>query len=114
MTSWVPSPRSAGLLLPLGSGSDDSVFSGLGSFFGGLIASGTVQTVLSYVPVTSGVAMPMRLLQGNAATWEPLVSLALTLAFAAAAIGVSERLYRRSVLQSGGRVSVKQALRAED
>ena len=84
------------------------------AFFGGLIASGTVQTVLSYVPVTSGVAMPMRLLQGNAATWEPLVSLAITLAFAAAAIGVSERLYRRSVLQSGGRVSVKQALRAED
>ena len=84
------------------------------AFFGGMMASGSVQTVLSYVPVTSGVAMPMRMLQGNAATWEPIVSLVITLAFAAAAIVVGEKLYRRSVLQSGGRVSMRQALRAQD
>ncbi len=84
------------------------------AFFGGIVASGSVQTVLSYLPIASGVAMPMRLLQGNAAAWEPVASLLVTLAFAVAAILVGEKLYRRSVLQSGGRVSVTQALRAQD
>ncbi len=84
------------------------------AFFGGIVASGSVQTVLSYLPIASGVAMPMRLLQGNAAAWEPVASLLVTLAFAVVAILVGEKLYRRSVLQSGGRVSVTQALRAQD
>ena len=39
----------------------------------------TAMTVLSYVPFSSPTAMPLRLFHGDAAGWEPLVSLALLL-----------------------------------
>lgn len=84
------------------------------AFFGGIMAKGTLQTVLSFLPITSGVTMPLRLLQGNAATWEPVVSLLVSLAFAAAMILFGERVYRRSVMQTSGRISLRQALRTPE
>lgn len=84
------------------------------AFFGGFFASGTVQTVLSFVPITSGVTMPIRLLAGDVPLWQPLLALLINLAFAAFAILVGERAYRRSILAGGGRVSWKQALTAKD
>lgn len=86
----------------------------LAAFMGGTFAQGTVQTVLSFVPVISGVAMPMRLLATDVPLWQPIASLALTLAFAALAILVGEKIYRRSILAGGGRVSWRQALRTTD
>lgn len=75
-------------------------------------ADGTLERTLSFVPVTSIVSMPVRVLSGDAAWWEPLVALALLVAFAAAAVLVSAKAYRRALLQTGGRVSWRQALRA--
>lgn len=57
--------------------------------------------------------MPQRLLAGEAAWWEPILSLLLTLAFAAFAVVVGERLYRRSVMQTQRRLTVREAMRAE-
>ena len=56
----------------------------------------------------------MTLLAGDAAWWEPVVALLLMGAFSAVTVVVGERIYRRSLMQSGGRVSWKQALTARD
>ena len=46
----------------------------------GVMGDGVVRTIGSYVPVVSAISMPQRLLTGDAAWWEPFVSLAVTLA----------------------------------
>ncbi|MGW8567861.1 ABC transporter permease [Isoptericola sp. NPDC055881] len=73
-------------------------------------ASGSLLTVLSYVPVANVVAMPVRVLSGAAAWWEPVLSLLVLAAFAVVALLVSERAYRGALLQTGGRISWKRAL----
>ena len=85
----------------------------LGVLFGGLLLEGDARTVGSFVPPVSAVVMPLRLLEGDATWWEALVALALLLLAAALTVGFGSRLYRRSLLQSGGRLSLRQAWRAE-
>lgn len=80
--------------------------------FGGFIVEGTAQVVASYIPVVSTVAMPIRLLDGSALWWEPLVSLAVSLATTAVVVMLAERMYRRSLLQTGSKMSWRQALSA--
>ncbi|GAA1725235.1 hypothetical protein GCM10009809_21260 [Isoptericola hypogeus] len=82
----------------------------MGIYFLTFSASGTFETVLSYVPVANVVAMPVRVLSGDAAWWEPILSLLILAAFAAVAVLVSERAYRGALLQTGGRLSWKRAL----
>lgn len=67
---------------------------------------------LSYVPLFAPVLMPMRYALGSAPVWQVLVALALTLATGAALLRLSGRVYRNSVLRSGARVSLREALRA--
>ena len=86
----------------------------VGIFFSGLFLEGTWQTVGSFVPPLSAILMPVRLLQGDAAWWEALVALGLLAATAALTVSVGERLYRRSLLQTGGRLSMLQAWRTEE
>ncbi|WP_088286774.1 ABC transporter permease [Kineosporia sp. A_224] len=82
--------------------------------FGGLLLEGQWQVIGSFVPPLSAVVMPIRLLQGDASWPEALLALAILLAAAAATVRVGERLYRRSLLQGGGRVTVRQAWRVEE
>ena len=81
-------------------------------YFVSFTASGTFATVLSYVPITSVVTMPVRVLAGDAAWWEPVISLLILAAFACVAVLVCERAYRGALLQTGGRLSWRQAMRA--
>lgn len=83
------------------------------AMFVGLFGEGTVRVVGSYLPVVSAISMPQRLLAGEAAWWEPFVSLAVTLAFAAWTMVIGERLYKRSILNTGRRLGVREVLRAE-
>ncbi|PZR53401.1 ABC transporter permease [Xylanimonas oleitrophica] len=76
-------------------------------------ASGTFEKVLSFVPLTSVVSMPVRVLAGEAAWWEALVSLGILAAFTAVAVLVCERAYRGALMQTGGRVTWRKALTAE-
>ena len=85
----------------------------IGALMVGFVGEGTIRTIGSYVPIISTVAMPQRLLAGEAAWWEPIVSLLLTLAFAALAVVVGERLYRRSVMQTQRRLTIREAMRAD-
>lgn len=75
---------------------------------------GTAEVIGSYVPVMSTILMPIRLLAEEAAWWEPVVAMALTLAFCYASILFGSTLYRRALMQTQGRVSVRQALRISD
>ncbi|MFB7796806.1 ABC transporter permease [Isoptericola sp. NPDC056134] len=84
----------------------------MGVYFLTFSASGTFETVLSYVPVANVVSMPVRVLSGDAAWWEPIVSLLILAAFAVVALLVSERAYRGALLQTGGRVGWRSALTA--
>ena len=79
-------------------------------FFGGLFLQDTWQVIGSYVPVMSTVTMPIRLVAGTAAWWEPAVATLLTLLAAAVIIRVAERVYRRSIMQTGRKLTYREAL----
>jgi len=69
-----------------------------------------VMTVMSYVPFSAAVGMPVRLFLGEAAWWEPLVSLVVLAGSALAVTLVGARIYERSVLRTGARIKLKDAL----
>lgn len=81
----------------------------LAMFFGGISLDGRGQVIASYLPPVSAVVMPKRILAGGVEWWEPLLALGLLALFAVATVWVGERLYRRALLQTGGRVSLRQA-----
>lgn len=83
-------------------------------FFGGLSLDGRGQVIASFVPPVSAVVMPKRILAGGVEWWEPLLALGLLAAFAAVTVWIGERLYRRALLQTGGRVSLRQAWAAAE
>lgn len=71
-----------------------------------------VMTVMSYVPFSAPVGMPVRMFLGEASSWEPLVSLLLLIVAAALVVAVAAKIYSRSLLQTGTRVKVREALRS--
>lgn len=71
-------------------------------------------TVASYVPVLSSIAMPMRVIAGTAAWWEPIVALVITALAALVLIRLGARLYRNSLLRTGGRIKYREALKSLD
>jgi ABC-type Na+ efflux pump permease subunit len=73
-------------------------------------ADGALERVLSYIPPASIVSMPVRVLNGDALWWEPLVSLLILVAATFGAVLLSERAYRGALMQTGGRVTWKTAL----
>lgn len=80
------------------------------AFFGGLMATGTIQTVMSYIPIVSAIVMPVRIATGSAAWWEPIVALVLTIVAVAALIWIADRIYRRSLMQTSRKMSYREAL----
>lgn len=86
----------------------------MGVFFAGLFLDGRWQVIASFVPPLSAVVMPKRILAGGVGWWEPIVALALLAGFALLTVGVGERIYRRALLQTGGRVSLRRAWSAPD
>ena len=71
----------------------------------------TVLKVMSYVPFSAPVGMPVRLFLGEAQWWEPLGSLGLLGVTTVAVIALGARIYERSVLRMGPRVKWSEALR---
>ena len=69
-----------------------------------------VLAIMSYVPFSAPVGMPMRLFLGDAQWWEPLASLALLLVTTVAVIALGSRIYSNSLLRTGSRVTLKDAL----
>ncbi len=82
--------------------------------FAGLSLDGRAAVIASYLPPVSAVVMPKRILVGGVAWWEPLVALGLLALFAACTVWVGEKLYRRALMQTGGRVTLRQAWSAAE
>jgi len=70
-----------------------------------------VLTIMSYVPFSAPVGMPLRMYLGDAQWWEPVLSLIVLVAACVAAIGVGSRIYRNSLLRMGARVKLAEALK---
>lgn len=77
-------------------------------------ASGTLREVLSYVPISSTVLMPMRIIDGEVSWWQPLLALGLVLALCALTIWLGARLYERALLHTQGSLTWRKALTMGD
>lgn len=85
----------------------------VGALLVGLYAEGAWLTAASFVPVVSSVAMPVRMLAGGVAWWQPVLSLVLALAAAWVLLRLGERIYRRAVFQGGRSLTWREASRLE-
>jgi ABC-2 type transport system permease protein len=70
-----------------------------------------VLAVMSYVPFSAPVGMPMRLFLGDAAWWEPILALAVLIVTTAAVVVLGSRIYSGSLLRTGSRVKLREALK---
>jgi ABC-2 type transport system permease protein len=68
-------------------------------------------TIMSYLPVTSPTAMPVRLFHGDAAGWEPLLSLAILAVSALVMLAIGARIYEGSLLRTNGKTRFATAWR---
>ncbi len=82
-------------------------------FFGAVLASGPVVEVLAWVPPFSAILQPMRLVSGEGHWWQAVISLGLLVAATGLVILLAERIYRRALMQTSGKLSVTQAWKAE-
>jgi ABC-2 type transport system permease protein len=70
-----------------------------------------VLTIMSYVPFSAPVGMPLRMYLGDAQWWEPVLSLLVLIASCVAAIAIGARIYQNSLLRMGARVKLAEALK---
>jgi ABC-2 type transport system permease protein len=86
------------------------------SYFIGITATNnpdsTLATVASYLPPSAPLAMPQRAIVGDASGVEVVLSMAITLAAAAALIPIAGRLYTGGILRMGGVVKLREAWRS--
>ena len=82
-------------------------------FFAAVFAKGTVAEVLAWIPPFSAIIQPMRLAAGDGTWWEALLGLGILAATTAVVIVLAERIYRRALLQTSGKLRVKEAWNAE-
>ena len=86
------------------------------SYFIGISATNnpdsTLATVASYLPPSAPLAMPQRAIVGEASAVEVVLSMAITLAAAAALIPIAGRLYTGGILRMGGVVKLREAWRS--
>lgn len=69
--------------------------------------------IMSYIPFSAPVGMPMRLYLGEAQWWEPILSLAILAVSITAVLWIGARIYSNSILRTGSRVKLKDALKSD-
>lgn len=79
-------------------------------FFGGIFLTGNWLVIGSYLPIISAIAMPRRMLTDSAQWWEALIALGITAVFAVIALRFGAAVFHRTLLQTGGRITLRQAL----
>lgn len=70
----------------------------------------TVLGVMSYIPFSAPVAVPMRIYIGAAAWWEPFLALLIMLVATAGILWFAARTYERSLLRTGKVIRWREAL----
>jgi ABC-2 type transport system permease protein len=83
----------------------------MGPYFGVMFFADdpVVLTVLSYVPFSSAIAMPVRQFAGEAQVWEAPLALGLLAGTVVLAVLLASRLYSGSLLLTRGKVNLSQA-----
>lgn len=71
-----------------------------------------VQTVVSMLPILSTMMMPSRLAQGDVPLWQLGVAIAGTALAAVLLVRLATRIYERTLLQTGRRITFGEALKA--
>jgi ABC-2 type transport system permease protein len=88
----------------------------IAAFFVGISAlenpDSTLAVVASLLPPTAPLAMPSRIVLGEAPLWQPVVSALLSVAATAALVPFAVRMYSRAVLRTG-RVRLRELIRAD-
>ena len=69
-------------------------------------------TVMSYIPFSAPVAVPVRIFLGQSAGWEPFASLALLVLTTVAAVWFAARIYDRGLLRTGTPMKWREAIAA--
>ena len=69
-------------------------------------------TVMSYIPFSAPVAVPVRIFLGQSAGWEPFASLALLILTTVATVWFAARIYDRGLLRTGKPLKWREALTA--
>jgi ABC-2 type transport system permease protein len=64
---------------------------------------------LSYIPFSSPTAMPLRIVTGEAAWWEPVIALVILAVTTVLAIVLAGKLFENSILRTGARIRFKDA-----
>jgi len=70
-----------------------------------------VLRIMSYVPFSAPVGMPMRIFTDDAQWWEPLLSLVVIVVSTVLVVMLGARVYENSLLRTGARVKLRDALR---
>lgn len=109
-TIWAAVGAMASRSEDIGSISSPITMISVAILFGGIYAKGTALTVLSFVPIASSIAMPMRLLTEDVAVWEPILALILTVIATYFLTQLGARIYRNNIMRGGSAVTWKQAL----
>lgn len=112
-TIWAAVGAMASRTEDIGSISTPITMISVAILFGGIYAKGTALTVLSFVPIASSIAMPMRLLTEDVAVWEPIVALVLTVIATYFLTKLGARIYRNNIMRGGSAVTWKQALKKQ-
>ncbi|NUT46460.1 MAG: ABC transporter permease [Saccharothrix sp.] len=88
----------------------------MGPYFGVMFFSdnAAVLTVLSFLPFSSAIAMPVRLFAGEAAVWEPLVAMGLLAGAVVLTVLLASRVFSGSVLHTGGKLALAKAWSREE
>jgi ABC-2 type transport system permease protein len=71
-----------------------------------------IAKLASLLPISSALAMPVRMVLGSATTWEIVASLAIVIGSTALLIPLAGRVYAGAILRTGARVKVRDAWRA--
>lgn len=72
----------------------------------------TALAVMSYIPFSAPVAVPMRVFLGTTTVWESLLALGVLVVATVIALRVAALIYDRSLLRTGKRVKVVEVLRS--
>jgi len=71
----------------------------------------TILGVMSYVPFSAPIGMPMRIFLGTAEWWEPILSLVIVAVSVVLVVVIGARIYENALLRTGSRVKLADALR---
>ncbi len=83
----------------------------MGPYFLAVLGGEGIKTVMSMVPVVSSMMMPARMAETDVPWWQVAVALGGTLLATVVLVRIGARVYERTLLRTGDRISYREALR---